>query len=56
MRVPWTERRSILNVDLKGKSTLNIHWKTTAKAEALILFAPDVKSWLTGKDPDAGKD
>ena len=20
------------------------------------LFAPDVKNWLTGKDPDAGKD
>ena len=26
-RVPWTERRSILNTDPKGKSTLNIHWK-----------------------------
>ena len=25
-------------------------------AEALILWPADVKSWLTGKDPDAGKD
>ena len=24
--------------------------------EALILWPPDVKSWLIGKDPDAGKD
>ena len=27
-----------------------------AKAEALILWSPDEKSWLTGKDLDAGKD
>ena len=25
-------------------------------AEALVLWPPDVKSWLIGKDPDAGKD
>ena len=30
--------------------------KTDAEAEALILWPPDVKNWLTGKDPDAGKD
>ena len=30
--------------------------KTDAEAEAPILWPPDVKSWLTGKDPDAGKD
>ena len=29
---------------------------TDAEAEALILWPPDVKSGLTGKDPDAGKD
>ena len=27
-----------------------------AKAEALILWQPDVNSQLIGKDPDAGKD
>ena len=26
------------------------------EAEALILWLPDMNSWLTGKDPDAGKD
>ena len=25
-------------------------------AEAPILWPPDIKSWLTGKDPDSGKD
>ena len=32
-----------------------IGW-TDAKAEAPILWPPNVKSWLIGKDPDAGKD
>ena len=30
--------------------------KTDAEAEASVLWPPDVKSWLFGKDPDAGKD
>ena len=30
--------------------------RTDAKAEALILWTPDAKSWLIWKDPDAGKD
>ena len=29
---------------------------TDAEAETPILWAPDVKSWLIWKDPDAGKD
>ena len=29
---------------------------TDAEADALILWLPDAKSQLTGKDPDAGKD
>ena len=29
---------------------------TDAEIEAPILWPPDVKSQLTGKDPDAGKD
>ena len=31
-------------------------YKTDAEAEAPIPWPPDVKSQLTGKDPDAGKD
>ena len=27
-----------------------------AEAETLILWPPDEKNWLIGKDPDAGKD
>ena len=30
--------------------------RTDAKAEAPTLWPPDVRSQLTGKDPDAGKD
>ena len=30
--------------------------RTDAEAEALILWPPDTKSWLIGKDTDAGKD
>ena len=30
--------------------------KITAEAEASILWPPDAKNWLIGKDPDAGKD
>jgi len=30
--------------------------RTSAEAEAPILWQPDLKSQLTGKDPDAGKD
>ena len=28
---------------------------TDAEAETPVLWPPDAKSWLTGKDPDAGK-
>ena len=30
--------------------------RADAEAEASILWPPDTKNWLTGKDPDAGKD
>ena len=30
--------------------------RTDAEAETPILWRPDVKNWLIGKDPDAGKD
>ena len=30
--------------------------KTDAEAEALILWPPDAKNWITEKDPDTGKD
>ena len=30
--------------------------RTDAKAEAPIFWPPDMKDWLIGKEPDAGKD
>ena len=30
--------------------------RTDVEAETPILWPPDAKNWLTGKDPDAGKD
>ena len=30
--------------------------RTDAEAESPILWPPDAKSWLTGKDPDTGRD
>ena len=30
--------------------------RTDAEAEAPVLWPPNVKNWLIGKDPDAGKD
>ena len=30
--------------------------RTDAEAEGPVLWPPDTKNWLTGKDPDAGKD
>ena len=30
--------------------------KTDAEAETSIVWPPDAKNWLTGKDPDAGED
>ena len=40
----------------KGNQPWIFIGRTDAEAEAPILWPPDVKSWLTGKDPDAGKD
>ena len=40
----------------KGNQSWILSRRTDAEAEAPILRPPDAKSWLTGKDPDAGKD
>ena len=40
----------------KGKQSWIIIGRTDAEAEAPILWPPDAKNWLVGKDPDAGKD
>ena len=40
----------------KVKSSNNEDNTSYAEAEATILWPPDAKIWLTGKDPDAEKD
>ena len=40
----------------KADQSLIFIGKTDAEAEAPIFWPPDEKSWLIGKDPDAGKD
>ena len=40
----------------KGNQLWIFIGRTDAEAEAPILWPPDMKSWLTEKDPDAGKD
>ena len=48
--------REIKPVNLKGNQPWIFIRRTYAEAEAPILWLPDGKSWLFGKDPDAGKD
>ena len=48
--------KEIKSVHPKGNQSWIFIGKTDAEAEATILWSPDVKSWLIGKDPDAGKD
>ena len=48
--------KEIQLVHPKGDQSWVFIGRTDAEAEAPILWLPDVKSWLTGKDPDAGKD
>ena len=50
LRVPWTARRSNQSI-LK-----EINPEHSLEAEAPMLWSPDAKSQLIGKDPDAGKD
>ena len=56
LRVPWATRRWINPVNLKWNKFWIFTGRTDAEAEALILWPPDVKNWLIGKDLEAGKD
>ena len=48
--------REIKLVNPKGNQSWAFTGRTDAEAETLVLWPPDAKNWLTGKDPDAGKD
>ena len=48
--------KEIKLVNPQGNQSWLFIGRTDAKAETLVLWAPDVKNWLIWKDPDAGKD
>ena len=48
--------KEIKPVNPKGNQPWIFIRRTDGEAEAPVLWPPDAKSWLTGKDPDAGKD
>ena len=50
------DSKKIKPVHPKGNQPWIFTGGTDAEAEAPILWPPDAKSWLTRKDPDAGKD
>ena len=43
-------------VNPKGNQSWIFFGRTDVEAETPILWPPDAKNWLVGKDPDAGKD
>ena len=55
LRVPWTARRSNLSI-LKEISPEYSLEGLMLKLKLPILWLPDAKNWIIGKDPDAGKD
>ena len=55
LRVPWTARRSNQSI-LKEISPGVFIGRTDAEPEAPILWPPHAKSWLIGKDSDAGRE
>ena len=53
-RIPWTARRP--NQSVLKEINPEFIGRTDADVEAPILWPPDAKNQLVGKDPDAGKD
>ena len=63
LKVPWTARRSnqsilkeIQPVHSEGDQPWEFFGRNDAKAETPVLWPPHAKSWLIGKDSDAGRD
>ena len=48
--------KEIQPVHPEGNQSWVFIGRTDTEAETPILWPPDAKNWLTGKDPDAGKD
>ena len=50
------DRKEIKPVHPKGDQSWIFIGRTDVEAETPVLWPPDAKSWLIGKDTDAGKD
>ena len=50
------DSKEIKPVNPKGNQSWLFFGRTDVEAEAPVLWPPDAKNWLTGKDPDGGKD
>ena len=50
------DSKEIKSVNPKGNQPWIFIGRTDAEAEAPIVWPPDEKNWLTGKDTEAGKD
>ena len=50
------DSKNIQLVHPKGNQSWMFTGRTDAEAEIPVLWPPDAKNWLIGKDPDAGKD
>ena len=48
--------KEIQPVPSKGNQSWDFFGRNDAKAEATVLWPPHAKSWLIGKDSDAGRD
>ena len=55
LKIP-VDCKEIQPVSPKGNQSWIVIGRTDAEAEIAILWPPYAKNWLTGKDPDAGKD
>ena len=56
LRVPWIARRSNQSILKEISPAYSFIGRTDAEAEIPILWRPDSKNSLIGKNPDAGKD
>ena len=56
LRVLWTSRRSNQSILKEISPAWIFIGRTDAEAKAPILWPPDAKNWLIGKDSDAGQD
>ena len=50
------DHKEMQPVNSKGSQSWMFISRTDVEAETPVLWPPDEKNWLTGKDPDAGKD